>query len=286
MYLSKEQLDKYQEDGFLLLPEYFSKGEIDVLRSELPAVFAEDSPRRVIEKEGTIVRSVYGSHSTNEVFGCLARHPRLVEPATQILQGEVYVYQFKINAKAAFGGDVWQWHQDYIFWRKEDGLPTPRVLSVVIFLDEVNEFNGPMLLIPGSHKEGVIDVPANEEIRSSEMRKADPYQDRPSWISNLTADLKYSLDKQTIERLVTKHSIVAPKGPIGSAIFFNGNLAHASTNNISPFDRAVVIITFNSVDNIPLSITSPRPEFLVGRDSTPVRALSDDILLRSRRQLN
>lgn len=279
MYLSKEHLETYDDNGFLLLPEYFSKAEVDVMRNELPVIFAEDSPRRVIEKEGTTVRSVYGSHCTNEVFRCLTRHPRLVEPAKQILEGEVYVYQFKINAKAAFGGDVWQWHQDYIFWRKEDGLSTPRVLSVVVFLDEVNEFNGPMLVIPGSHKEDVVDVPARDELWRGEARQMDAYQNSPSWISNLTADLKYSLDRQTIKKLVTEHGIVASKGPIGTAMFFHGNLAHASTNNISPFDRAVVIITFNSVENIPLPVNTLRPEFLVARDFTPVDSLSDDVLL-------
>jgi ectoine hydroxylase len=43
----------------------------------------------------------------------------------------VYIYQFKINVKAAFGGDVWQWHQDYIFWRNEDGMPGTESLMLL-----------------------------------------------------------------------------------------------------------------------------------------------------------
>src|SRR5262249_47538920 len=156
-----------------------------------PAIFAKESPRRVLEEESQMVRSVYGSHMTNEVARRLAYHPRMVEPAMQILGSKVYIYQFKINAKAAFGGDRWEWHQDYIFWQKEDGMHTPRVVNAVIFLDEVNEFNGPLLFIPGSHKEGVIDVAA-QDARSSR------YQQSPAWISNLTASLKYALDQSVI----------------------------------------------------------------------------------------
>src|SRR5215213_7010337 len=157
MPLSKEQVKIYEHEGFLLLSNYYTPAEIDVLKAELLTVFAEDTPKRVLEKERGMVRSVYGSHATNAVFNKLARHPRIVEPARQLLGSEVYVYQFKINAKSAFGGDVWEWHQDYIFWQKEDGLRSERLASVAIFLDDVNEFNGPMFLIPGSQAEGVID---------------------------------------------------------------------------------------------------------------------------------
>ena len=31
-------------------------------------------------------------------------------------------------------------------------------MNVAIFLDDVNEFNGPLMFIPGSHKKGVVDA--------------------------------------------------------------------------------------------------------------------------------
>jgi hypothetical protein len=279
MIMNEEELKTFDEDGFILIPGYFSQSEVDVMRAELPAVFAEDSPRRIVEKQGEVVRSVYGSHATSEVFRRLSRLPRLVGPAMQILGSEVYVYQFKINAKAAFAGDVWEWHQDYIFWRKEDGMPAERVVNVIVFLDEVNEFNGPLLAIPGSHKEGVFDVPSRDELLGINAKLPEVYKDNAAWISNLTADLKYSINRDVMAALVKKHGIVAPKGPAGSALFFHCNLVHGSTNNMSPFDRAVVIISFNSVDNVPVGKKEPRPEFLVSRDSLPIIPLADDALL-------
>jgi ectoine hydroxylase len=278
MLINEEQLRAYEENGFLFLPDYFSQAEVEVMKAELPTVFADDTRRKVMEKEGRTVRSVYGSHVSNQTYQRLSRHPRIVLPAMRILGSRVYVYQFKINAKAAFGGDVWEWHQDYIFWLKEDGMPTARALNVMIFFDEVNEFNGPLFLIPGSHHEGMIDVTARDALTASQAGMPASYRDSPAWISNLTARLKYSLDRNTVARLVARSGIVAPKGPSGSVLFSHPNLIHGSPNNMSPFDRVVAIITYNSVENIPAETGERRPEFLAGRDFEPVVPLSDDAL--------
>jgi ectoine hydroxylase len=264
MILTEQLLSKYAKEGFLFFPEYLSTAEIELLRAELPAVFAEDTPRRVLEEGGRVVRSVYASHLTNGVFRKLSEDPRLVGPAVKILGSEVYIHQFKINAKAAFGGDKWEWHQDYVFWRKEDGMPTARVASVAVFLDQVNEFNGPLLLIPGSHQEDVIDVDGRAEIPNA-------YFDSPAWITNLTAQLKYALPREAVTRLVNQYGIVAPKGPAGSVLIFHGNLVHGSVQNISPFERTIVCITYNSVHNTLPVREKMRPEFLANRDYTPIK---------------
>jgi ectoine hydroxylase-related dioxygenase (phytanoyl-CoA dioxygenase family) len=279
MGITEEELRIFEHQGFVLIPEYFARSEVAVMRAELASEFAVDSPRRVVEKDGKVVRSVYGSHRSNEVFRRLAHHRRLVEPAMQILGSQVYVYQFKINAKTAFTGDIWEWHQDYIFWLKEDGMPTERVVNALVFLDEVTEFNGPLFVVPGSHKEGVFNIPSREELPGKNAKLPEVYKNNPAWISNLTADLKYSLDKEIIADLIKRRGIAAPKGPEGSVLFFHCNLVHGSTNNISPFDRVNVIISFNSIDNIPVSDKEPRPDFLVSRDSTPIVPLPDDVLL-------
>ena len=155
-------------------------------------------------------------------------------------------------------------------------MPAPRVLNAGIFLDEVNEFNGPLYLIPGSHTEGVIDYLADDKPLASEVEPT--YESSPGWINNLTANLKYALTKEVVARLVYKYGLVAPKGPAGSILFFHSNLVHASTNNISPFDRTTVIISFNSVENLPVSTAPPRPEFIVSRDTKPIVPVAENAL--------
>ena len=93
------------------------------------------------------MRSVYGSHETNALFRRLCHDSRLVEPAMQLLDGPVYLHQLKVNAKLGMVGDVWEWHQDFIFWLREDGMPRPLALTAAVFMDDVNEFNGPLLFI-------------------------------------------------------------------------------------------------------------------------------------------
>jgi ectoine hydroxylase len=263
MYVTDEQVRQYREDGYLFLPGCFSAAEVAEMNGELPAIFAEDTPARVLEKGTGQVRSVYGSHSSNELFGRLVRDPRILEPARAILESDVYVHQFKINAKLAFVGEVWEWHQDYIFWQKEDGMPTSRVINVTVFLDDVTEFNGPLLFIPGSHKAGVMDPG---------KRKGDA-SDGPAWAADVAADLSYTLTKEMIAEWVEARGIVAPKGPAGSVLLFDANVAHGSGPNMSPIDRKLMLVTYNSVLNIPEPRENPRPEFLCARDHSPVQPL-------------
>jgi L-proline 4-hydroxylase len=274
MCLTKDEMKLYKEQGYIFVPALFSPAEVEIMKEQLPTVFAEAGPRRINEKQGNMVRSVYGSHRTNEVFKRLSEHPRLVDAAMQLLNSDVYIYQFKVNAKAAFGGDVWEWHQDFIFWQKEDAMQTPRVINAAVWLDDVTEFNGPMFLIPGSHADGVIDMSA----RHANGNGNGNGHGMPSWINDLTADLKYSLTKDVIENLVRTKGIVAPKGPAGSVLFFDANIVHASPSNLSPFDRAVAFVTYNSVENVPADVEQPRPDFLVDRQVIPIVPLGDDAL--------
>src|SRR5215211_3916464 len=140
MRLTKEQLNSYEENGYLLVPDCFSRDEIESIASELPGVFQENTPRKVLERSGA-VRSVFAPHVSNETFDRLSRHPHILEPAQQLLDDDVYIHHYKINAKVALEGDQWEWHQDFVYWHREDSMPAPRALTAVLFMQEVNEFN-------------------------------------------------------------------------------------------------------------------------------------------------
>jgi ectoine hydroxylase-related dioxygenase (phytanoyl-CoA dioxygenase family) len=275
--LSFDQLEKYKKDGYIFISSCFSSQEVKRMKEELPRLFNKESPSRIVEKNGHTVRSLYGCHKTSAVFKRMVSSAKLLRPAQQLVDRSLYVYQFKVNAKMAFQGDVWQWHQDYIFWLEEDGLAEPNVTNAVVFLDEVTEFNGPLLLIPGSHKEGVIDPGKSRDNDMAHDSKT--YRQSPSWISNLTADLKYSLGQKTVASLIDRYGVVAPKGEAGSVLFFHPNVVHGSSTNISPFDRMLILVTYNSTANIPHLSASRRPEFLVSSDYEPLQVLSDDALL-------
>ncbi|MEU7474458.1 amino acid adenylation domain-containing protein [Lentzea sp. NPDC042327] len=253
--LSTEVSRQYAEDGYFLRERLFTVDELAVLRDQAEAEFGRPGPHRTMEEASGRVRAVHGVHLTNEVFHDLVRDPRLLGPASELLGDDVYVHQFKINAKHGLGGGIWEWHQDFMFWQREDGMPRPDALSAVVFLDPVTEFNGPLYLVPGSHQ-GLLPVTFDEE---------------EDWASTLSASLKYQIDPVALGKSMNDNGIVAPLGDMGSVLFFHGQLLHGSPPNMSATDRRLLIITFNSVRNAPRPQDQTRPEFLSARDATPLR---------------
>jgi ectoine hydroxylase len=261
MKLSPVQLDEFDEEGFLFLPDVFSRAEINLLRGELRGIFAQDRPEVIREKGSEAPRSAFYVQTWNPVFAVLARHPRLVEPGMQILGSDrLYMHQFKINAKAAFDGAVWQWHQDYATWFEDDDMPAPRAMNIALFLAEANEFNGPLMLIPRSHRRGRL--AAGHDVTTTSY---------PLW----------TIDNETITRLVEEGGIVAPKGPAGSMLLFHGNLVHASGSNLTPWGRWILYLSLNRCDNAIRRFK--RPTWIANRDFTPIELLPDDCLLDYRR---
>ena len=258
MKLTPQQIAQFDRDGYLFFPSLFTPREIKVLTDEVPSLYAQRRPENVREKGSDAVRTNFAAHMYSEPFARLARHPRMVEPIVQLFDEDVYMHQFKINGKAAFGGDVWQWHQDYGTWMNDDLMPEARAMNVAIFLDEVNEFNGPLMFIPGSHKQGAL--PAGHDKSTTSY---------PLW----------TIDNDAISKLVEKGGIVAPKGPAGSMILFHGCLVHASTSNLSPWNRVSVYLSLCAVSNHIRRFK--RPEYIAHRDFTPIECLPDDCLLKS-----
>jgi ectoine hydroxylase len=144
MQLSPAQLKEFDELGYLVMPGCFSEEETAVLRSEAEAIYQTDRQEVWRETSGA-PRTAFAAHTYNEAFGILGRHPRLIRPLEQFFGEPVYMHQFKINAKAAFDGELWQWHQDYGTWKRDDGMPEPRAMNISVFLDEVMPINGPLM---------------------------------------------------------------------------------------------------------------------------------------------
>jgi ectoine hydroxylase len=254
MKLNDTDLARFREEGFVFLPELFSREEAALLLAEAREIYASDREEVWREASG-VARTAFAAHTYNEAHRRLGAHPRLIEPVMQVLEEAVYMHQYKINAKAAFDGDVWQWHQDYGTWARDDGMPEPRAFNIALFLEDVTPANGPLLFIPKSHKAGVLEAGHDLETTSY-----------PLW----------TLDRETVSRLAKDGGVEAPVGPAGSVIMFHGNLVHASPPNISPFDRTIVYLSLCAVSNHITKFT--RKEWIAHRDFTPIEPLDDGCL--------
>jgi ectoine hydroxylase len=254
MKLSAHQLSEFDREGYLFLPDIFGAAEVNALKTAAEEVFALEREEVWRETNGA-PRTAFAAHTYNDVFSRLGRHPRLVEPVMQILDGPVYMHQYKVNAKAAFDGEVWQWHQDFGVWHRDDEMPEPRAMNIAVFVDEVTAANGPLIFIPRSHKSGVQE--AGHDLATTSY---------PLW----------TLGRETVARLAEEGGIVAPTGGAGSVLLFHGNLVHASPPNISPWDRTIVYLSLCHVDNHIRRFK--RAAWIAHRDFTPIEVLGDDCL--------
>jgi len=255
--LEVELVERYRHDGFLLLPPDFLNDDVlGAVSAVLPRVLSDRGPRVILERDAVTVRSVYGVHQNVPEIRDIARRPDMLGAVRQLLaDDEVYVHQSKINLKAPLAGDQWEWHQDYIYWLRQDGIIRPDLVNVSVFLDDVTEFNGPLTFIPGSHRGGVLAATLSDGLPLG-------YEDAPEWVSTLTAEEKFQVGGSVIENLARANGMVSPKGLAGSVLFFNPNLLHASSPNLSPFRRAMLILVYNTISNAPVGVTQPRPDFL------------------------
>lgn len=255
MKLSQTQLEQLETDGFLILPELFTEDEVAAIRSRLPRLFSEQNEANVIERNSGVVRTAMGLHLRDELFAKLVNHPHLIEPAQQILDEPMYVQQVKVNVKAAFSGEIWQWHTDFATHQGEDGVQRPLALNLHILLDEVTDFNGPLYFLPGSHKAGEHGATLDDETTSF-----------PLWVT----------DHDRVREVANKNGIVAAKGKPGTVLIFHDTLIHGSPNNMAPWDRSIFSLIVNPVSNA--YTTTDRPDYKHHRDLTPIAPLSADCL--------
>ncbi|MCU6708130.1 ectoine hydroxylase [Paenibacillus sp. J5C_2022] len=256
--LTKEQSDFYDKNGYLFLEGFFSQEEIEAWRQELARLqdaYRDQEAAHVIrEPGGNEVRSIFAVHENNDIFKQLAAHPKLVAMMEYLLGSETYIHQSRINFKPGFNGKEFYWHSDFETWHVEDGMPRMRALSCSIALSDNHPFNGPLMVIPGSHKKFVACVGQTPENHFKDSLRKQEYG---------------VPDHDSLTKMAEEGGIDTPVGKAGSILLFDCNVMHGSNSNISPLPRSNVFMVFNSVENKlqePFSGQKPRPDYIASRD--------------------
>jgi len=256
--LSKEQSDFYERNGYLFLEGFFGGQELSHYQKEareLQVTAGTSEDEEVIrEPGGNEVRSVFAVHKSNPVFQELSRHPRLLAIVEYLLGSETYIHQSRINYKPGFTGKEFYWHSDFETWHVEDGMPRMRALSCSIALEDNYHFNGPLMVVPGSHKEFVSCIGKTPDNHFKDSLRKQEYG---------------VPDHDSLTRMVEKSGIDTPIGKAGSVILFDCNIMHGSNSNITPMPRSNIFMVYNSVENKvvqPYSGQKPRPEYIATRD--------------------
>lgn len=269
--LSAGHLEKYDRDGFLTFDNFFLEKELRAYQDELRRlsndrnVKAMDETVTELHSEymGGEVRSIFDIHHLSAVIGRLCRDERIVAIARQLLGSDVYFHQTRINYKPGFRGTGFYWHSDFETWHVEDGMPNMRAVSCSISLSPNTEYNGPLMVIPGSHHKYLSTVGETPE---------DHYK------RSLKKQEIGVPDDDSLKRMFDEGDIVSPTGSTGLVTFFECNMMHGSNSNITPLPRSNVFIVFNSVENTlvePFCGLKPRPPHVANRqDFAPIVAVS------------
>ncbi len=258
--VSHELIQQYKEKGFLVMDNVFTQSEIKSFKQEMErlkerADEMSNHNEMIIEPESGEVRSIFKIHESSYIYNKLSQDNRLAGLAEFILNDQVYIHQSRLNYKPGFRGKEFYWHSDFETWHVEDGMPRMRALSMSITLTDNNFYNGPLMLIPGSHNDFVVcsgKTPKN--------------------------NFKESLRKQTygvpsdknLEKLVDQYGIFTATGKAGSVVIFDCNTMHGSNGNITPFPRSNIFLVYNAISNRvvePFSGLPARPEWIASRDS-------------------
>ncbi|MFT4728747.1 MAG: phytanoyl-CoA hydroxylase [Granulosicoccus sp.] len=165
--LSQDQIDFYHINGYVMVEDAIPAQELALLQQvtadfidqsrnctqnnelyDLEEGHTAETPRLTRIKQPHAQHSAYWSALISDRMTCILK---------SLLGPDVRLHNSKLNTKAPGGGVAVEWHQDWAFYpHTNDNL-----LAISIMLNDVSMENGPLMVIPGSHKEGVLDHSAN-----------------------------------------------------------------------------------------------------------------------------
>ncbi len=144
--LTPEQIAFYHANGYLLgLPPIYTAAEMAQINAELPPLLALLEP-------GETAKDIREWHETSTYLFEIAMNPKIHDLVEGILGPNFYLWASNFFIKEPFTTETVGWHQDAYYW------PMKPHHSVTVWLayDDVDEENGGMLLVPGSHRAGLL----------------------------------------------------------------------------------------------------------------------------------
>lgn len=162
-HLTNDQVAFYREHGYVVLANALSPAQLAEARHETEAIITGAPALRDnddvydLEESHTAerprVRRIKSPHAVRSFFWDLVCAPNLVAPAARLLGPDMRLRGSKMNMKAAGFGAPVEWHQDWAFYPHTND----DVLAVGVMLDDMTEDNGPLMVVPGSHRGSIFD---------------------------------------------------------------------------------------------------------------------------------
>lgn len=268
--LEQWQIDKYNEDGFLVVENVLSEEEISALLEDFNAWVAEsrnhtraygetiDGRARFDvdsdhSAEHPSLRRVASPTEISEVYKKVALESKVAQYSGQLIGGiGARFHHGKINSKLPHTTTQVKWHQDFPFTpHSNDDLVT-----CLLMVSDVTLENGPLQVIPGSHKQELFSHWHN---------------------STFTGCVSEEVERDRCQNPVSCY------GPAGSVCFMHSRLLHASSPNDTELPRTMFINVYAAEDALPYG-ENPLPsihsgEIVWGQESGQVRSSANTLKL-------
>ena len=239
---TQADLEHFNEHGYVIMHSLFDTEEMNLLITKARAdsrmlASAEDR----LDDSGKSAKLAMWHEERDDLYGMFSRCSRIVDSMEKFLGGEVYHYHSKMSLKEPNVGGAWEWHQDYGYWYT-NGILFPYMASCYIALDPATRENGCLQVLKGSHHMGRIDHQSGNQ---------------------------FGIDPERLAAAQKRFELIYCEMESGDALFFHGNLLHASAANTSPHPRWGLICCYNAARNDPYK-DSP-----YGARYTPLKKVAD-----------
>jgi len=262
--LSQDQRERYFEKGYLLVERAIEPEWLEALRRSVDALV--ERSRAVSQSDAVFdletghsadaprLRRVSSPCDEDPAFWEFLIRSRVGDVLEDVLGPDVKFYQSKLNFKWAHGGAEVKWHQDAPFFPHTNDA----VLTCGLYLHDCDLDQGPLAVIPGSHKGPIFSH----------------YRADGSWSGDIQPDALAQVDTAAAEYL---------HGPAGSITLHNYRAVHGSKPNQSPRGRPLLLNVVSAADAIPYTFNPLRSAY--AQQIIRGRAARQAHLLADRREL-
>ena len=237
--LTREQKEQFWRDGVLVVEDAVTPAQL----SDLRAVFAEwveESRKHDADYGETLdgrarfdlepghsaetpaLRRVQSPEEVSQVYADVMRTARTVDLVADLIGPSLRFHHGKVNSKLPGAATKVKFHQDFPF----QPMTNDDLVTALLFVDEVTLDNGPLEVVPGTHK-GPLYTHWHNGV-----------------FTGCVADDVVEQHKDRIVKCV---------GRSGSVCLMHASLLHGSAPNVSDKARTLYIATYYAEDAIELS---------------------------------
>ena len=220
----------YRRNGFVAIERFLPGGLLAELQAETNSKVAAARKGRLAGPHFDIIgtpgggfdlRRIANPEETGAVYDRVMRFEPLVDLVAHLLGGTVRFDHAKLNFKPPGGGGALDWHQDFAFYPQTND----DMLAVGVMIEDSIPENGPLLVVPGSHRHEVYD-----------------HHQHGVFVGGIPTDRLNG---------VTDNA-VALTAPAGSVSIHHARTLHASDRNRGGTNRPLLLLTYFAVDAFPV----------------------------------